>query len=144
MSQQNVKQVRRAIEEIWNRGNYALLDEFVTRDIVIHGSTPDQDIHGADGIEAFYAMLRGAFPNLHFEIEDQVAAGDRVVTRWLAHGTHQGEFAGIPPTGRRIVMSGIDIDRFVGGKVVECWPQADQLSVLQQLGALRSPEPVAR
>lgn len=143
MSQQNVKQVRRAIEEIWNRGNYTLLDEFVARDIVIHGSAPDQDTLGADGVKAYYGMLRGAFPDLHFEIEDQVAAGDRVVTRWTARGTHQGEFLGIPPTGKPIVMSGIYIDRLAGGKVVECWPQADQLSVLQQLGAPRSPEPVA-
>lgn len=144
MSHQNRMQVRRAIEEIWNRGNYAVLDEFVARDLVVHASTPGAEIHGAEGAMQFYVALRAAFPDLHFTIEDQIAEGDRVVTRWSATGTHDGEFQGIPPTGKQVTLTGIDIDRLANGKVVECWPQVDELGLLQQLGVIPAPEPVAR
>jgi steroid delta-isomerase-like uncharacterized protein len=144
MSQQNTMLVRRAIDEVWNRGNYDTLDDFVAADIVIHAATPGAEIHGPEGIRQFYGMLRTAFPDLHFTIEDQVAAGDRVVTRWRATGTHDGEFQGIPATGKTVRITGIDIDRLAGGKVVECWPQVDELGLMQQLGALPAAEPVAR
>ena len=143
MSQYNTMLVRRAIEEIWNRGDYTVLDEFVADDIVIHVSPPGEEIHGSEGIKQFYAALRAAFTDLHFTIEDQVAEGDRVVTRWRATGTHDGEFQGIPPTGYSVRITGIDIDRFAGGKVVECWPEANELGLLQQLGVLPSPELIA-
>jgi steroid delta-isomerase-like uncharacterized protein len=144
VSQQNTTMVRRAIDEIWNRGNYALLREIAADDIVIHASPPGEDIQGHEGIVQFYGALRAAFPDLHFTIEDQIAAGDRVVTRWTASGTHAGEFQGIPPTGKAVRITGIDIDRIVDGKVVECWPEANELGLLQQLGALPAPEMVAR
>jgi steroid delta-isomerase-like uncharacterized protein len=136
MAQDNTVLVRRAIDEVWNRGNYANLDAFVAPDIVIHAGTPGTEIHGLEGIKQFYGMLRDAFPDIHFTVEDQIAAGDRVVTRWTATGTHGGEFQGIPPTGKAITLTGIDIDRFANGKVIECWPQADELGLLRQLGAV--------
>ena len=136
MSEANRTMVRRAVEEVWNRANFAVIDEFVASDIVIHMSTPGDDIHGAAGIRQFYSALHAAFPDIHFTIDDQVAEGDRVVTRWTAQATHQGEFQGIPPTGKRVRMTGIDIDRIVDGKTVECWPVADELGLLRQLGAL--------
>jgi predicted ester cyclase len=76
--------------------------------------------------------------------EDQIAQGDRVVTRWTAHARHMGEFQGVPPTGRQVTMTGIDIDRLANGKVVECWPMMDELSVLQQLGVVPMPGEGAR
>ena len=91
----------------------------------------------------FYGTLRAAFPDLHFKVEDQIAAGDRVVTRWTASGTHAGEFQGIPADRQAVRITGIDIDRFVDGKVVECWPEVNELGLLQQLGVLPAPEPVA-
>lgn len=141
MSQDNLALSRRAIEEIWNRGNYAALPEVAAVNIVIHAE-PDE-IRGHQGIRQFYESLRQAFPDLHFTIEDQVADADRIVTRWSADGTHTGTFQGLPATGKRIRLSGIDIDRFVDGKVVECWPQADELGLLRQLGVLPSPSPDA-
>ncbi len=144
MSEQNSTLVRRAIEEIWNRGNYARLEEFVTDDIVIHGATPAADIRGIEGIKQFYGGLRAAFPDIRFSIEDQIAAGDRVVTRWTARATHTGDFQGIPPTGEPVLMMGIDIDRFANGKVVECWPIADELGLLHQLGVVPPPGQVER
>ena len=136
MSEHNKLLVRRVVEEVWNRGNYAVVDELAASDIVVHASTPDDDIHGREGVKQFYAALRAAFPDLHFAVQDQIAEGDRVVTRWLARGTHTGTFQGMPPTGKQVQMGGIDIDRFADGKVVECWPNADELGMLQQLGAL--------
>lgn len=139
MSQLNTMLVRRAIEEVWNRGNYAIIDELVARDVVIHASQPANEIHGPEGIEQFYATLRAAFPDIHFTVEDQVAEGDRVVTRWTARATHKGEFQGIPATGKQVSVTGIDIDRLANGKVVECWPVADELGLLQQIGVVPTP-----
>jgi steroid delta-isomerase-like uncharacterized protein len=136
MSEQNKNLARRAVEEVWNRGNFAVVDELAASDIVVHSSTPGKEIHGAEGIKQFYATLRAAFPDIHFTIEDQIAEGDRVVTRWTARATHTSEFQGLPPTGKQYVMAGVDIDRIANGKVVECWPVADELSLLQQLGVV--------
>lgn len=142
MSEQNKRLAQRAIEEVWNQGNYENLDELAASDVVIHSSGAPEDIHGHEGITQFFGSLRSAFPDLHFTIEDQIAEGDRVVTRWVASGTHQGVFQGIPPTGARCVISGIDIDRISGGKVVECWTNADFLSLMQQLGVVPQPAEV--
>jgi steroid delta-isomerase-like uncharacterized protein len=140
MSEQNKMLVRRAIEEVWNRGNYAVVDELVAADLIVHASTSAGEIRGAEGLKQFYVMLRKAFPDLRFTIEEQIAEGDRVVTRWRAHGTHRGEYQGIPPTGKQGQVMGIDIDRIANGKVVECWPCADELGLLQQLGVIPAPE----
>ena len=139
MSEQNKQLVRRAVEEIWNRGNYAVIDEFVASDFIVHASALADEIHGPEGATHFYTTLREAFPDIHFTIEDQVAEGDRVVTRWAARATHNGNFQGIPATGKQATLTGIDIDRIVNGKVVECWPNVDELGLLQQLGVIPAP-----
>lgn len=90
--------------------------------LVVHSSPPGDEIHGPEGVKQFYATLHTVFPDIHFLIEDQFAEGDRVVTRWSARATHTGQYRGIPPTGKQFRVTGIDIDRIVGGKVVECWP----------------------
>jgi steroid delta-isomerase-like uncharacterized protein len=136
MSELNSVLVERAIAEVWNKGNYAILNELVASDVVIHSSTPGEEIHGPEGIKQFYSELRAAFPDIHFTVEDQITQRDRVVTHWSARATHKGEFQGIAPTGKQVNLSGIDIDRLVNGKVVECWPIVDELNLLQQLGVL--------
>jgi steroid delta-isomerase-like uncharacterized protein len=136
MSEQNKIIVCRAIEEVWNRGNYEIVDDLTASDIVVHSSTPGEEIHGHKGVKQFYATLRASFPDLHFTIEDQVAEGDRVVTRWTARATHTSEYQGIPPTGKQYMMKGIDIDRIANGKIVECSSIEDQLGLLQQLGVV--------
>ena len=138
MSEQNKTVVRRAIEEVYNQGNLDIVDELVSGDFVAHAAS--EDIHGPAGMKQFVASLREAFPDLHLTIDDQVAEGDRVVTRWTARGTHAGTFQGIPPTGKRGTMTGIDIDRVVGGKAIECWTNADYLGLLQQLGVVPAPQ----
>ncbi len=136
MSERNNLLVQRAVEDVWNKGNYSTLDQLVARDIVIHSSTPGEDIHGQDGVKQFYTALRSAFPDIRFTIDDQFAHGDKVVTRWSAHATHLGPFQEIPPTGRQVRLSGIDIDRIADGVVAECWPVMDELGLLLQLGLM--------
>jgi steroid delta-isomerase-like uncharacterized protein len=134
MSEQNKAHVRRVIEQIYNRGDLDAVDEMAAGDLVIHAAS--QEIRGHEGARQYVAALRTGFPDLHFTIEDQIAEGDRVVTRWTARGTHRGEFQGVPPTGREIRLTGADIDRIVGGKIVECWANVDELGLMRQLGAL--------
>ena len=135
-AERNKNLVRRAVKEIWNDGNYNDLEEFITRDFTIHAAGPDGQIRGIEGVKQFYTELRQAFPDIHFTIDSQIAESDKVVTQWTARGTHKGVFRGIQPTGRKFTMSSIDIDRFVDGKVVECWPSMDELGLLRQLGAV--------
>ena len=139
MSEQNKAFVRRLIEEVIGKGNFGLVDELVSPDYVGHSAFPETNTR--EGHKQFFMALRRAFPDLRITVEDQVAEGDKVVTRWTARATHQGEFAGIPPTGKSAVMTGIDIDRVIDGKLVECWTNADNLGLLRQLGAI--PDPAA-
>jgi steroid delta-isomerase-like uncharacterized protein len=132
MSEQNKNLIRRAVEEVWNRRNFASLSDLVSSDFVVHSA--GEEIHGREGVKQFYSMLHRAFPDIRFTIKDQIAEGDKVVTHWTARGTHRGEFNGIPATGKQFNVSAIDIDRIADGKVVECWTNMDQLGLLQQLG----------
>ena len=134
MSEQNKARIRRVIEEAYSKGNLAVVDEVAASNLVIH--TTSQDIRGRDGAKQYVAMMRAAFPDLHFTIEDQIAEGDMVVTRWTARGTHQGNFQGVAATGREIRLMGTDIDRMTDGKVVECWAHVDELGLMRQLGAV--------
>lgn len=134
MSEQNKTIERRLIEQVWNRGNFAVVDEMIASDYLCHSSDPATETHGTAGYRQFYARLRDAFPDFQVTVEDQIAEGDRVVTRWRASGTHRGEFQGIPPTGRHAVITGITIDRIAGGKVVEGWTNSDDLGMMRLLG----------
>ena len=134
MSEQNKAHIRRVIEEVYNRGHLDLVDEVAASDLVIHAGP--QDIRGREGARQYVAALRAGFPDLRFTIEDQIAEGDMVVTRWTARGTHTGQFQSIPATGKQIRLMGTDIDRMIDGKVVECWAHVDELGLMQQLGAI--------
>ncbi len=136
MSEQNKARIRRVIEQAYSRGDLSVVDEVGAKDMVIHA--PSQEIRGREGAKQYVTMLRAAFPDLHFTIEDQIAEGDVVVTRWTARGTHKGQFQSIPPTGREIRLVGADIDRITDGQVVECGAHVDALGLMQQLGAIEA------
>jgi steroid delta-isomerase-like uncharacterized protein len=113
--------------------NPDVLDEVYAPDLVWH--EPDQDVRGLEEAKRFVQMYKTAFPDLHVTVEDAIAEGDRVVTRWTMRGTHQGEVEEFgPPTGRQIVLKGITIHRLEDGKIVEEWERYDNLSAMQQLG----------
>jgi steroid delta-isomerase-like uncharacterized protein len=134
--ERNKDLIRQAAEEIYNKGNYALIDEIVSNDFVIHSLNPNKEIHGPEGARNFAVALRTAFPDIKFIIKDQFAEGDKVVTHMIAEGTHHGNFQGIPATGKSFKISAIDIDYIKNGKVSECWSNLDELSLLQQLGVV--------
>lgn len=138
MSDQNKQLMRRGIEEVWNGGNLAVVDELIASDYAGHHS--GNEASGPQGVKQYFSGLRGAFPDIHFTIEDQIAEGDRVVTRWVARATHTGPFHGIPPTGKPGAVSGITINRVANGKVVEGWTNLDELGLMQQLGVIPAPE----
>lgn len=126
---------RRAFEEIWNKGNLAVVDELDDESVVNH-TPPGPLLQGTEAFKQFVLMYRNAFPDVQITIEDQIAEGDKVVTRWRARGTHKGELMGIPATGKQATVTGISVGHVVNGKFVEIWTNFDTLGMLQQLGVV--------
>ena len=135
---ENKATARRFIEELFNQGNLEIADELLSPNYIDHDPAMLEDVRGPEGMKQYAAMYRSAFPDIHIVIEDQVAEGDKVVTRWIGTGTHQGDLMGIAPTGNRVTVTGIAIDRFSGGKIEETWENYDALGMLQQIGAIPS------
>jgi steroid delta-isomerase-like uncharacterized protein len=132
MSEEN-KAVARRSWELVGQHNPELLEEVYAADVVWH--EPDQDVQGLEEAKQFYSMYLSAFPDLNVTVEDVLAEGDKVVSRYTVRGTHQGEIEEFgPPTGRQVEIKGITIHRIEGGKIVEEWERYDNLGVLQQLG----------
>jgi steroid delta-isomerase-like uncharacterized protein len=142
MSEQNKALARRAVEEIWNKGNLEVITELTASNATFHDpSVPGGKFTGPEGVRQFVQIYRTAFPDVHITIDDQIAEGDKVVTRWTATGTHRGELMGIAPTNKRVTVTGTDVERYQGGKVVESWANYDMLGMLQQLGVVPSLAP---
>jgi predicted SnoaL-like aldol condensation-catalyzing enzyme len=137
-AEDNKALVRRFVDEVQSGGNIDLIDEICSSEFVNH-SIPPGIPPDCEGIKILTAMFRGAFPDSYFTVEDMVAEGDKVVTRKTFHGTHEGEFMGIPPSGRSVSMGLIDIVRISEGRVVEHWSEGDSLGMMQQLGVIPQP-----
>jgi steroid delta-isomerase-like uncharacterized protein len=133
MSEANKALYRRLVEEGLNKHNLALLDELYA-DCVLY--TPATGELKGEALKQYLASILAAFPDIRFTIEDQVAEGDKLVTRWSCTGTHQGEFMGLAPTGKKVTNSGMNISRIVEGKIVEERQEWDALGFLQRLGAI--------
>ena len=129
---------RRADEELFDRGNLDVADELFASDFVYHDPASGEDWHGPESVKQYATMMRAAFPDLHYIVEDQIAEGDKVVTRYTASGTHQGELMGIASTGNRVEITGISITRIEDGKIEEIWENYDTLGMMQQLGVIPS------
>ena len=126
---------RRVYEEIVNQQNLDIVDEVFAAEHVEH-MPPNPDIQGSEGMKEFFAGLFVSFPDMQFTIEDQIAEGDLIATRWTWTATHGGEFEGIPPTGAQVVVTGVCLFRAADGMFVEDWTNADFLGLMQQLGAV--------
>jgi predicted ester cyclase len=129
---------RRLLEQSFNDGNFELIDQLVAAEAVNHDPATPAAMRGLRGPEVFkrqVGMYRTAFPDLRITVDDVIAADDKVVLRWHSEGTHRGELAGLAPTGARGSVTGISIDRWEGGKVVEAWAEWDNLGLARQLGA---------
>jgi steroid delta-isomerase-like uncharacterized protein len=129
--------IRRLFEEAFGQGNLTVLDEIIAPNQVNGGpgALPGMP-SGPEGTKMLITAYRNAFPDLHFTIDEQIAEGNTVVTRWTAHGTHNGELAGLPPTGKPATIVGMGVDRVENGKIVESWGLFDQFGMLQQLGLI--------
>jgi len=141
-TEDNKAVVRRFYEEVMNQKKRAVLDEVFDLNVVDHFAPPGTP-GGLEGARQTLGMFLSAFPDLHFTVEDLVAEGDKVVARATLSGTQQGTFMGIPATGRHVTITGIDINRFEGGKSVEHWVEMDTLGLMQQLGVIPPPGPTS-
>jgi len=139
-AEDNKALIRRFVDEVQSGGNIDLVDEICSPEFVNHSAPPGIPAD-REGIKIITAMFRRAFPDSYFTVEDMVAEGDKVATRKTFHGTHGGEFMGIPPSGRSVSMGPIDIVRISDGRVVEHWSMGDTLGMMQQLGVIPSGEP---
>jgi steroid delta-isomerase-like uncharacterized protein len=137
--EQDKASVRRFVEEIFNRGNMSVVDEVFAPDFVEHEELPAGIPNDREGVVQLGTLLRTAFPDFNATIDDIIAEGDKVVIRMTWRGTQEGEFLGIPPTGRAISIGVIDIIRMADGKAVEHWGQMDSMGMMQQLGAIPAP-----
>ena len=136
MSAENKAIARRLVEEAFNEGKLEVVDELAAPGIVSHDSALPEPLVGIDATKASIAAYRDAFPDLKLTVEEQIAEGDLVVTRWTARGTHQGELMGMAPTGKEATVTGITIDRLENGRIAESRTNWDSLGLMQQLGAV--------
>jgi len=128
------KELSRRFTELFSTDDEALADEVLAPDVVFHGTTGDGELRGIEQMKAFVAAYRRAFPDATSTVEDQLADGDKVVTRWRARGTHRGELGPMPATGREFEMDGVTIERIADGRIAEVWVARDELGLLRQLG----------
>ncbi len=136
MSENNKAIVRRLIEEVWNKGNLSLVDELFAPNYEHHdSSTPDLG-RGPESEKKRAALYRTAFPDLRVTIEDIIAEGETVMTRWSCRGTHKGDLSGIAPTGKPVTISGMTVARVSNGKMAEGYVNWDALGLMQQLGVV--------
>ncbi len=136
MLENNKSIVRRLIAELWNNGNLSVADELIAPTYIHHdSSTPDLG-KGPESEKKRVTLYRTAFPDLHLNIEDIIAEGDLVMTRWSCRGTHKGELNGTPPTGKQFNITGVTNCRLANGKLVEGWVNWDALGLMQQLGVV--------
>lgn len=138
MSAEDNKAIARRAYDAINENDLDALDEMVASDFTEHDPAPGYGL-GLEGLKQYFSSLHTAFLDVHIDVEDMIAEGDKVVARVTASGTHQGEFMGIAPTGNRVEFSAIDIARIAEGKIVEHWSNSDQLGMMQQLGVMEQP-----
>ncbi len=131
--EENIAAQERFGEQIIKLGNLDVMEELTTPDFVDRDPAPDQ-VPGPQGLKDFWAAFRTGFPDLDVAVDQLVADDENVAIAYRATGTHDGDFAGIGATGRKIDIRGVQIARFADGKMVERWGSSDQLTMLQQLG----------
>src|SRR5215212_7080522 len=139
MSAEENKTTMRRYLDVFEEGNIDLLDELLAPDYVNHTpATPDLPT-GPEGVKGVVSMFRGGMPDLRVMVEDMIAEGDKVATRYTLEGTHEGELFGIPPTGQRLSIKSMTVERVSEGKIRDHWRVTDNLDMMQQLGVVPAP-----
>jgi len=139
-TEENKAIVRRFLVGIFAQGNPDVVDELAAPYFVVHDPSSEAGDVDAEGVIGSIAWSHNAFPDLRVTIEDQVAEGDKVATRWTVRGTHRGEMMGAAATGNRVTFTGTQTDHISGGKIVESWSNWDTLGMLRQIGAVPATE----
>jgi len=137
-TEENKALFRRTYEELLNQGDLSVADELVSLDFINHEAPPEQ-VRGPESMRGLATMLRTAFPDLRFTIEELVAEGEVVAGRLTMSGTHEGPLMGMPPAGRSVRQDHMHFVRFRDGKAVEHWGVRDDVGMMQQIGLM--PEP---
>jgi ketosteroid isomerase-like protein len=141
-AEQNKATARRWFFDIIAEGRLSVADEIFAANHVIHdphgppGGWPD----GPEGLKMVARIFGGGFSGWDIVVDDQIAEGDRVASRWIASATNTGPVQGMPATGRPVRVTGVNVARFEDGKIAESWFNFDMLTLLQQLGAIPAPE----
>jgi len=134
-TESNKEVIRKFLEEVINQNRLDRADDLVVEDFVELDPLPGQR-QGREGLKEVLGMMRAAFPDIHWMVEEMVAEGDTVASRFTWTGTHRGEFLGVPATGRSVVVKGMVLDQLVGGKMSKSRILMDSLGMMQQLGAV--------
>ena len=137
-TEQNKSIVRRWVEEGWNKGNLAVIDQLYAPNYVEHGIQPET-VNSSEALKQEVRMFLTGVPDLHISIDDLIAEGDKVVWRGIWKGTQTGPFMGIPATGKTATMTAIVIFRLENSRIVEGWVNIDLLGLMQQLGVIPMP-----
>jgi steroid delta-isomerase-like uncharacterized protein len=135
---ENIATLHRFVEEVINQGHLHAADELVQEDFVELDPLPGQR-QGREGLKEVIAMMRSAFPDIHWVVVETIAAGEKVVSRFQWSGTHRGNFLGIPATGRKVTVPGVVIDRLHAGKMADSRILMDTFGMMQQLGVIPAP-----
>ena len=135
MSEQYKTAARNFIEKGLNQKDLSVLETYFSPELTDHALPPGLP-SGLEGRRIFASALLAAFPDIHVDVKDLIAEGEKLVTRYSVHGTHKGDLMGIPPTGKEVSITGVAIDRFENGLSVEHWEIIDQVGLMQQIGAL--------
>ena len=138
-TEQNKSIVRRWIEQGWNQGNLAVVNELYAADVVQHDPSSPVPVTSAEALRQYVAAFKSALPDLHFSVDDLLAEGDKVMWCFTSRGTHQGPLMGIPATGRTATVTGMVLFRLVDNKIAEVWVNFDTLGMLQQMGVIPMP-----
>jgi steroid delta-isomerase-like uncharacterized protein len=139
MSSPNQQTILAFIEDVLNRGRWDRMNDLVKEDFIELDPLPGQK-QGREGLKAVLVQFRSAFPDIHWNVSEQIVEGDKVVTRFTWTGTHRDTFLGIPSTGRRVEVKGVVIDRLEAGKMADSRILMDSLGMMQQIGVIPAPQ----
>jgi steroid delta-isomerase-like uncharacterized protein len=134
--EENKDIVRRYVEGMWDKRDFATIDEYVSPEFDQHAATVQQ---GREGLRNFFRMMFGALPDVKFTLESIIAEDDKVATRWTIRGTHQGPLLGIPATGKPVTTTGMSLLQLRDGKIIANWNEVDLLAALRQMGLTPKP-----
>ena len=140
-TKQSKKELARLMnDQVWSKGKFDLIDEYVSEDFVVHTSANPEPVRGRDGFKSNVERVRTALPDLELVTRHLFSDGNMVANHWTMKGTHQGPFMGIDATGNDVEFPGMSIIQIEHGKVVEAWTVFDLLGIMKQLGVTLEPE----